>query len=148
MNPQNVYKKIFINARYNAPHPHFQGVITDKAAGSRPCPRRSGGPRGRGRSSGRGRGRAPKLQQEASNFQLCSQNRIKNSDFCCCQNHFIRLQHSGGRMFTGTEVKLLSIIYFLHLGSISAEFTNLVLSFVCLPSLDLGFKRQTLQKHK
>ena len=35
-----------------------KSVVTGKAAGSRPCPRRSGGPRGRGAELGAGGGAA------------------------------------------------------------------------------------------
>ena len=120
MNPQNVYKKILINARQDSSHPHSKSVVTDKAAGSRPCPKRSGGPRGRGR--GRSWGRAAGLQQQT--FSCAHKTELR---FLLLSDHFIRLQHFGGRMFTRTEVRLLSIIsflYFLQWRSISAEITR------------------------
>ena len=97
-------------------------VVTGKAAGSRPCPRRSGGPRGRGRGRGRSWGRAAGLQQQT--FSCAHKTELR---FLLLSDHFIRLQHFGDRMFTGTEVRLLSIIsflYFLQWRSISAEFTR------------------------
>ena len=80
-------------------------VVTGKAAGSRPCPRRSGGPRGRGR--GRSWGRAAGLQQQT--FSCAHKTELL---FLLLSDHFIRLQHFGGRMFTGTEVRLLTVEHY------------------------------------